>query len=466
MLIMNKWKIRWVNCGCVSILAIGSLGIVGYALIVIISAANIESGLGAGGHYDSLQRYAAGTPQWSADGQTLVVKLIDGIYGASVDGNRLWRVAYADSRFGRVFEPSLSVSGETAYLKYYKDEGGLLPNPDGHYHIEITDINGVSATTPNRLFSKTGTQGYPKWSPNGSRLAFSANGNMTVMTKREEVGQLSPWARLSSTLTFWRNDDVRRKYDVSVIENRATRRPIVWSNDGQSIAYIDSSVIYNDYTDEYDISVDRIVNMQWDGADEKIAMEQQSRRDEFRPARFEPTSLAWSATDDRIYFVYYELADGEDAGYTPSVRSVRTDGSDERIIALWWEHFRVKGLKVSPDGSQLLFTSYHALTEDDDARWAIAAETDEELYVLKTDGSDVRKVFDPTVKNISSRTIYASWSPDGSRIAVHYLGSGGNVFTIAPDGADARMLIKPNIDGLLVPGRGEPLPEALLDPGR
>ena len=450
MLIMNKWKIRWVNCGCASILAIGSLGIVGYALIVIISAANIESGLGAGGHYDSLQRYAAGTPQWSADGQTLVVKLIDGIYGASADGNRLWRVAYADSRFGRVFEPSLSVSGETAYLKYYKDEGGLLPNPDGHYHIEITDINGVSATTPNRLFSKTGTQGYPKWSPNGSRLAFSANGNMTIMTKRE-VGQLNPWSRLSSTLTFWRQDDVREKYDVSVIENRATRRPIVWSNDGQRIAYIDSSVIYNDYTDEYDISVDRIVNMQWDGADEKIAMEQKSPRDEFRPARFEPTSLAWSATDDRIYFVYYELADGEDAGYTPSVRSVRPDGSDERIIAVWTEGFRVKGLKLSPDGSRLLFTT-HRSPKDIDRRIS-----NEELYVMNIDGSETKKVFEPLDYVYSWGTIYASWSPDGSRIAVHDLGHGGNVFTISPDGADARVVIGPGVQ----PGYGKPLQEAL-----
>ncbi len=427
-----------------------------FAILLLVAiifnnyAGSLESGFGVAERYGGIYQRADRTPQWSADGQTLVVNLGGDIYGASVDGNRLWRVAYADSRFGRVFEPSLSVSGETAYLKYYKDEGGLLPNPDGHYHIEITDINGVSATTPNRLFSKTGTEGYPKWSPNGSRLAFSANGNMTVMTKRE-VGQLSPWSRLSSTLTFWRQDDVLEKYDVSVIENRATRRPIVWSNDGQRIAFIDSSVIYNDYTDEYDISVDRIVNMQWDGVDEKIAMEQKSRRDEFRPARFEPTSLAWSPADDRIYFVYYELADGEDAGYTPSVRSARPDGSDERIIAVWTEGFRVKGLKLSPDGSQLLFTT-HRSPKDFDERIS-----DEELYVMNIDGSDAKKVFEPLDYVYSWGTIYASWSPDGSRIAVHDLGHGGNVFTISPDGSDGRVVIGPGVQ----PGYGKPLPEAL-----
>ena len=450
MLIMNKWKIRWINCGCVSILAIGSLGVIGYVLVIIIAAANIESGLGAG-HYDSLHRYAAGTPQWSADGQTLVVNM-GYIYGASVDGNRLWRVAYADPRFGRVFEPSLSVNGETAYLKYYKDEGGLLPNSDGYYHIEITDINGVSATTPNRLFSETGRSGAPKWSTDGSRLAFSANGNLTIMTKRE-AGQLNPWSRLSSILTFWRQDDIRRKYDESVIKNRATNHPIVWSNDGQRLAYTHSSAIYNDYTDEYDISLARIVNVRWDGADEKIAMEQKSRRDEFRPALFEPTSLAWSPKDDRIYFVYYKVIDWEDAGagYVPSVRSVRPDGSDVRIIAVWQEGFRMKGLKLSPDGSQLLFTT-HRSPKDFDERIS-----DEELYVMNIDGSEAKKVFEPLDYVYSRGTIYASWSPDGSRIAVHDLGHGGNVFTISPDGADARLVIGPGVQ----PGYGKPLQEGV-----
>ena len=446
--ITNKWKLTWAGIGCATILAIGSLVGAGSLLLSIIFASVLSvfdicimecESSGYGGHVGISQR-ADRTPQWSADGQTLVVNLGGDIYGASVDGNRLWYVAYRDSKYSGVFSPSLPVNGEVAYLRYYPDKS----------HIEMADINGVNAAEPNRIFSETGTQGYPKWSPNGMRLAFSANGNMTVMTKRE-VGQLSPWSRLSSTLAFW--DDIRGKYDVSVIENRATRRPVVWSNDGQRIAFIDSSVIYNDYTDEYDISVDRIVNVRWDGTDEKIALEQQSRRDEFRPARFEPTSLAWSTADDRIYFVYYELMDGKDAGYTPSVRSVRPDGSDERIIAVWTEGFRVKGLKLSPDGSQLLFTTHRS---PKDSGIMLSAE---ELYVMSADGSDARKIFGSTSGSIDNpyRSIYASWSPDGSRIAVHDLGHGGNVFTISPDGADARVVIGPGVQ----PGYGRPLQEAL-----
>ena len=444
MLIMNKWRLNWANCGCASILVIGFLGVIGYALIIVIAASRIEYGWGAGGHYDGLQRYGDRTPQWSADGQTLVVSLGDEIYGASVDGNRLWRIAYKDTEHSRsgVFAPSLSVNGEVAYLKYYKVEGWLT-NPDGYYHIEMIDINEVNATEPNRLFSEARRSGAPKWSPNGSRLAFSTfstDDDLTIMTKRE----LEPSSDLKSILTFWRKDDIRAKYNTLAIPGKGWR--IFWSNDSQRIAFIEQWP-------------SRIVNMQWDGADEKIAMEQKSRGDEFRPALFEPTSLAWSATDDRIYFVYYELMDGEDAGhyrYTPSMRSVRPDGSDERIIAVWTEGFRVKGLKLSPDGSQLLFTTYRS-PKDSGVR--LSDEELEELYVMSADGSEVKKVFEP-VDGVYTRgrtAIYASWSPDGSRIAIHYLGHGGNVFTISPDGSDARVVIGPGVQ----PGYGKPLQEAL-----
>lgn len=430
--ITNKWKLTWAGIGCATLVVISSLVGSGTLLLSIIidvfDIPGIESGFGMVERYRPIYHRADRTPQWSADGQTLVVNLGDDIYGASVDGNRLWYVAYKNMEYSGVFAPALSVNGKVAYLRYHYLN---------KFHIEIADANGVNAAEPNRLFSETGTEGYPKWSPNGSSLAFNTSGHLTIMTKRE----LGLWSRLPSILTF------RRKYD-NAAENWVIKRPVVWSNDGQRIAYIDSSVIYNDYTDEYDISVDRIVNMQWNGADEKIALEQQSRRDEFRPARFEPTSLAWSTADDRIYFVYYELMDGEDAGYTPSVRSVRPDGSDERIIAVWTEGFRVKGLKLSPDGSQLLFTT-HRSPKDFDERIS-----DEELYVMNIDGNETKKVFEPLDDVYGWGTIYASWAPDGSRIAVHDLGHGGNVFTISPDGADARVVIGPGVQ----PGYGKPLP--------
>ena len=441
--IMNKWKLTRANCGCLAIVVVVSvlgLGFLGLVLLYAMVGPGIESGFGVSEFYHATHGGADRTPQWSADGQTLVVNLGDEIYSASVDGDRLWRIASKDTEHSPsgVFAPSLSVNGEVTYLKYHYDEG-IFERAEPHkHHIGLTGING---TETNQLFSETGTSSYPKWSPDGSRLAFGTyqapiGHQITIMTKRE-LGQLSPWSRLSSILTFGRSRDTQRKYDtLSIPGTRDSYRyggeKIFWSNDSQRLAFTEQYPSY------------RIVNVRWDGADKKIVME--------GIGSFDPTSLAWSPTDDRIYFVYYELMAGEEAGYTPSVRSVRPDGSDERIIALWWEGFRVKGLKLSPDGSQLLFTTYRSPRGDEIYKIV------EDLYVMSADGSDARKVFGPTSGAIDNpyRNIYASWSTDGTRIAIHDLERGGNVFTISPDGADARLVIGPGVQ----PGYGKPLQEA------
>ena len=417
---------RGRGCLIIFVLMLGLLGIIG------LCYAPGEFGIDTRWDYDALQGSADRTPQWSADGQTLVVNVADVIYGVSVNGNRLWRVAHKDAehRFSGVFAPSLSVNGEVAYIEYHRDEGLFARSYPDKHHIKLTDING---TETKQMFSKSGVANYsPNWSPDGSRLAFttydpSDGYQIIVMTKRE--------FGLSSILTFWKKYDT---HSIPSADKNQSSRHLVWSNDNQRFAYVVSS------------EQPKIVNARWDGADEKIAMEQ-----ERRIGAFDPTSLAWSTADDRIYFVYYEFVDGEEAGFTPSVRSVRPDGSGEGIISLWWDDFRVQGLKLSPDGSQMLFTSYRSSKDDND----------EGLFVMKTDRSGVIKIFDPSSLGSSgagSRTVYASWSPDGSRIAVHDLRHStgrGSVRTMAPDGTDARSLIRPNRDGKPWPGRDEPLQE-------
>ena len=361
---MNKRKPTWANCGCIAIAVLG-ISFLGIAILYLMVGPGIEVGFGANEEYEATQRSADKTPQWSVDGQTLVVNLGGEIYGASVDGNRLWRIASKDTEHSPsgVFAPSLSVNGEVAYLKYHYDEG-IFERADPHKdHIGLTDISG---TEPNRLLNEIEGGGFPQWSTNGSRLAFAKNGQQVIIRTKRELG---PWSRLSSNLTFWKNDDTLGKYDTLSIPGKGWN--IFWSNDSQRIAFIEQS---------REQSRSRIVNMRWDGADEKIAMEQNSSIGEF-----EPRSLAWSPADDRIYFIYYEKMDEESSGFTPSVRSVRPDGSDERIIAMWWENFRVKGLKLSHDGSQLLFTAHRSLGDGYSTS----------VFLMKTDGSGVIKIYEP-----------------------------------------------------------------------
>ena len=113
------------------------------------------------------------------------------------------------------------------------------------------------------------------------------------------------------------------------------------------------------------------------------------------------------------------------------------DGSGLREIAIIDTHELYYGeLSWSPDGKLLLFSS-------------IGVESiPSEVHVIRVDGS---------VPRLTTPGLDASWSPDGSRIAVidssspheYPLYRIERVYTMAPDGTDIQVIVERDEDGKL-----------------
>ena len=112
----------------------------------------------------------------------------------------------------------------------------------------------------------------------------------------------------------------------------------------------------------------------------------------------------------------------------------------------------------SPDGERVLLTEYRnfrgRIWEDQWIDILFGELSRLELSRLELSRLDLNRLYivsiDVSTGNASDvvRGAYASWSPDGSRIAV--LGKyddGGYLATVAPDGSDFRVLVKADEDG-------------------
>ena len=357
-----------------------------------------------------IERSVYRTPQWSSDGSTIAVNIDDSIYAVSTDGKDLRRIPEkksAESKYGE-YSPTMLNDGRVAYRLYLEDNVGffdLIVDDEGNYiesaKLDGTDVKRVAYTGD--LISN------PIASPDGSRIAFFTS----------EHG-----------LTTAKSDGSDVRYSNNPIHGSEA----TWSGDGQSIALL----VYSEAKQTHAVKT-----MRWDGTAVRTVVKFESK---------EPvlSSLELSPDNETIYFKRSDRIDP--ASFLIRLYSVNNDGSGLRMMP-----FAASEVAVSPDGSELLF-----------------AKSDG-MYLINTDGTNLRNITsgydfrsDVVYTNdgplVRSYVGYASWSPDGSRIAVLFNSTypviDGHVvvlFTMARDGSDIRALITGYPPG---PGHGELLQPA------
>ena len=271
----------------------------------------------------------------------------------------------------------------------------------------------------------------PAWSPDGKRIAFMSNrlhGERVVKRK--------------ALFTMDADGSDVRILTPGIVTRGTTP---VWSPDGQKLAFLG----YERDSESGKYTEEALYVVRTDGSgSEKLAEG--------------VISPAWSPDSSRIAFL------GR-AGGTQAVFVMELDGSSTTKEIR--SDFPFGDLSWSPDGTKILTSSRQSIS------------------VVNADGSDHRHLMTLRTGGVRVRELHASWSGDGSRIAVHVplvaadfgdsyasdLAEGIPFFDIAlftmnADGTDKRVLVtfKPKLDpldsrindrkGLVEAAHGTPFP--------
>ena len=356
---------------------------------------------------------------WTPDGSQLVFDFDENVWAVDREGTRLRSVVdanpgfydpgyYRDSpiplNFHYGFHADVSPDGSMiAYstCRYPNDSPHAEDDPRYGFGYEIAAI-GIDGTMRRRLTANWEFfDSHPAWSPDGTRIAF--------IRSPTRYGDFE-WSRAR---IYTMSADGSGITDVmGDVKAGLSLIPPEWSPDGGRLAFVAGGRLHTVRSDGLVLrEIARTTTVpSWSPDGEELAFGR---------------SREWEST------IYTAKADG--TGLRERWRGRANDYSQPISQVSW-----------SPDGSEFLFVAGG-------------------VYVVSTDGSGLRRLLDqprvwweirlnPVISNHTGRTL-AAWSPDGSRIAVYYpediapldhRDSGGQLFTIARDGTDLRILVGPD----------------------
>ena len=270
----------------------------------------------------------------------------------------------------------------------------------------------------------------PRISPDGSRIAYSR-----YLENRRH------WITMTSALDGSGERTLTKSVSDSQFGTRSRSQfGHAWSPDSSRVAFFNNSYLYTIGADgsdlrrlaERDFSVfhshpvwspdgSRIAFAGWDlhmvetdgsGAT-KLVKEEEGTRIGF------PT---WSPDGSRIAFAKWSRVPDENDLYSWQIITLSGPDLDtaHQVAGGLRHHSVVYGLDWSPDGANLLISGYNFVS------------------AVSADGSDLRHLVN--LHPGYHGHLKASWSPDGSRIAMYSRGFEGALFTMSSDGSDKRVL--------------------------
>ena len=331
-------------------------------------------------------------PHWTRDGTKIVfAQPPRGIFVVEADGSRMWSIprnaptwkpgGSSDDFIGN-FSPAISPDGSRVAYAMVDGESS---------NIVVSNIDGSNLR---KLTKNSAVDAYPAWSPDGKQIAFISYRDGDDFQPRLFVMNSDGSKQRSLAPAVWTTDHAP-----------------VWSPDGSRIAFVvfQRDVVPREDSSRRTRTVPRhiLYTVKPDGSEPRILGDTGS-------------VAAWSPDGSRIAFIRRE-------GESSSLVTMDPHGNEQQqLFDLKRNRSQPYGsLSWSPDGSEILLPSTGR-------------------PIVRADGSSIR-FLDRQPNNIDLRLRgITAWSPDGSRIALRdSLEFNDNVLvTVAPDGSDARVLVK------------------------
>ena len=349
-------------------------------------------------------------------------------YVVRSDGSSIRRISEGTGKYNLDYFPAVSPDGSRiAYTTARHETRGDYSSwgVTRNFEIEVSDLDGSDRR---RLTENGDLDKLPMWSPDGSRIAFVRIDHGITPTRDGGIYTIAPDGSDERAIMEFRIRDWLAGQDI---EDRFGNGGLAWSPDGKMLALVANEIEHGRGENGEYSSAKRITRsvLYTVGADGSGLRRLATTSGDYFDVIF--GSPAWSPDGETIAFLRTEGG----LGMTGlRLYTIRPDGSGLEELALLHENVRAghsakHSLSWSPDGASLLLGMGYAI-------------------VVNADGSGFREV---------AWGSGASWSPDGSRIAI--VGrpdrdSNHVLYTIAPDGSDQRMLVRREEDGDLVAENG------------